>query len=101
MPEKNDAMPDHQLMSDHHRTAADIQKLVPSDNLKALRQRSDQTGLAFLIGHGLTLLVTGWLMAFTLETAWVLPAMFVHGVVIVHLFAPFHETTHGLSLIHI
>jgi len=84
-------------MTDRHRTAADIQKLVPSDELKTLRQRSDGSGLAFLIGHGLTLLVTGWFVMVALDTAFALPALFVHGVVIVHLFAPFHETTHGTA----
>ncbi|MEM7044544.1 MAG: fatty acid desaturase [Pseudomonadota bacterium] len=84
-------------MAERHRTAADIQKLVPSDDLKRLRQRSDRPGLMFLAGHILALSVTGWLVAILLESAWVLPAMFVHGVVIVHLFAPFHEATHGTA----
>lgn len=84
-------------MSEQHRSAADIQKLVPSDALKTLRQRSDRPGLVFLAGHALTLLVTGWLLSEALGTVWVLPAMFVHGVVIVHLFAPFHEATHGTA----
>ena len=84
-------------MADQHRTAADIQKLVPKDELKQLRQRSDGPGLAFLAGHAVTLLITGWLVAKALGSAWMLPAMFVHGVVIVHLFAPFHESTHGTA----
>lgn len=84
-------------MDHEHRTAADIQKLVPSDDLKRLRRRSDGPGLAFLFGHILTLLATGWLVAGTLGSVWLLPAMFVHGVVIVHLFAPFHESTHSTA----
>jgi len=84
-------------MADQHRTAADIQRLVPSDELKILRKRSDGPGLLFLSGHILTLLVTGRLVAEAPGSAWILPAMFVHGVVIVHLFAPFHEATHGTA----
>ncbi|MDH3664663.1 MAG: fatty acid desaturase, partial [Alphaproteobacteria bacterium] len=84
-------------MADRHRTAADIQKLVPKGELQRLRQRSDGPGLAFLGGHVLILLITGWMVAEALGSAWMLPAMFVHGVVIVHLFAPFHEATHGTA----
>jgi fatty acid desaturase len=84
-------------MADEHRTAADIQRLVPSDELKRLRQRSDRSGVIFLVSHVLTLIATGWLVALSLESAWLWPALFVHGVVIVHLFAPFHESTHGTA----
>ncbi|MGI9505422.1 MAG: fatty acid desaturase, partial [Geminicoccaceae bacterium] len=85
------------MMEHEHRTAADIQKLVPSDDLKRLRRRSDRPGMIFLLGHILALLASGWLVAGTLESAWLLPSMFLHGVVIVHLFAPFHESTHGTA----
>lgn len=84
-------------MEHRHRTAADIQSLVPSDDLKRLRQRQDRPGLIFLAGHSLALLATGWLVAKTLDSAWLIPMMLVHGVVIVHLFAPFHESTHGTA----
>ena len=84
-------------MAEQHRTAADIQMLVPKGELKKLRMRSDGPGLAFLAGHSLTLLVTGLLLAKALGGAWMWPLMFVHGVAIVHLFAPFHESTHGTA----
>ncbi len=84
-------------MEDQHRTAADIQKLVPVDELKRLRKRSDGPGLAFLAGHAFTLLFTGWLVAQSQGSFWILPALLIHGVVIVHLFAPFHEATHGTA----
>ncbi len=84
-------------MTRTHQSAADVQKLVPSDTLKQLRRRENRAGLVFLTGHGLTLLVTGWLVASVLGSPWLLPAMFIHGVVIVHLFAPFHESTHGTA----
>lgn len=84
-------------MADDHRTATDIQRLVPSDDLKRLRQRSDRPGLIFLLAHIATLLATGWLMAWTMAEIWFFPLLFLHGVVIVHLFAPFHESTHGTA----
>ena len=44
-----------------------------------------------LAGTGVALATWG------MEGTWILPAMFLHGVVIVHLFAPFHESTHGTA----
>lgn len=84
-------------MKHEHQTASDIQKLVPPETLRGLRQRQDFAGLLFLGGHLLTFLLTGSLLAQSLGSAWMLPALFVHGVVIVHLFAPFHEATHGTA----
>ena len=84
-------------MADDHRTAADIQCLVPNDDLKRFRQRNDRLGLVFLLAHIATLLTTGWLAAGAMEGVWFLPLLFLHGVTIVHLFAPFHEATHGTA----
>ena len=84
-------------MDDVHRSAADIQRLVPSDQLRQLRQRKDLPGVLFFLGHMVTLVVTGALIAASLGTVWTIPAMIVHGIVIVHLFAPFHESTHGTA----
>ena len=68
--------------------------LVPRERLKKLALRSDALGLAFAAGHLLTLVATGALLATALGTIWALPAMVLHGIVIVHLFAPFHEASH-------
>ncbi len=94
---KSNTRCDSTIMHEQHRTAGDIQRLVPSDALKTLRQRQDHAGLLFLGGHGLALLLTGLLVNQSLGSPWLLAAMFVHGVVIVHLFAPFHESTHGTA----
>ena len=69
--------------------------LVPADQLRNLAQRRDGPGLAFLAGHLGTLAVTGTSVWLCLDTAWLWPAMFLHGVAVVHLFAPFHETAHS------
>jgi fatty acid desaturase len=69
--------------------------LVPVDRLRRLAQRRDGPGLVFLAAHLATLACTGGLVWLSLGTAWLWPAMFLHGVVIVHLFAPFHETAHS------
>ncbi len=70
-------------------------ELVPAPVLRALAQRRDGPGLAFLAGHLATLAVTGTLVWLALGSWLVWPAMLVHGVVVVHLFAPFHETAHS------
>lgn len=69
--------------------------LVPAHQLRELAQRRDGPGLAFLVGHLGTLLLTGTLVWFALGSLWLWPAMLLHGVVVVHLFAPFHETAHS------
>lgn len=69
--------------------------LVPKTELRRLARRRDAPGLAFLAGHLATLAATGGLVWLGLGTGWVWPAMFLHGVVVVHLFAPFHETAHS------
>ena len=71
-----------------------IQQLVGRDKVATLSERNDRAGLLFLAGHGATLLVTGAGVAVAAGSAWIVPAMFLHGVVIVHLFGPFHETAH-------
>lgn len=80
-----------------HRSAADIQRLIPSDELRDLRRRKDLPGVLFLLGHLVTIAVTGVLLAKSLGTTWGIPAMIAHGIVIVHLFAPFHESTHSTA----
>jgi fatty acid desaturase len=76
---------------------AEIRRMVGREQVRALSERADRAGLTFLLGHVATLLVTGSLVYLGSETLWIWPAMLLHGVVIVHLFAPFHETTHGTA----
>ncbi|MHA1152796.1 MAG: fatty acid desaturase [Alphaproteobacteria bacterium] len=62
--------------------------------LKALSRRSDARGLAQLVGHLAMLGATGAAVAASLGTLWLAPAMLVHGVVLIFLFAPLHECIH-------
>ncbi|MEO1248617.1 MAG: fatty acid desaturase family protein [Pseudomonadota bacterium] len=62
--------------------------------LKALMVRSDGPALNRLALWVATLLVTGSLINWTYETWLIWPAMFVHGVVLVHHFSLQHECCH-------
>lgn len=62
--------------------------------LKALMRRSDGPALVRLALWVVLLAFTGGLIAATMHTLWIWPAMLVHGVVLVHLFALQHECVH-------
>lgn len=80
-----------------HRAASAIRALVPRERLRVLGRRRDGPALLFLGAHLLALAVTGCLLYRALGSWWAVPATILHGIVIVHLFAPFHETTHGTA----
>lgn len=67
---------------------------ISRNSLKALRRRSNGPGLVYLAVHLCALLAGGLLIHFSLGTWAVAPAMFIHGTVIVLLFAPLHECSH-------
>ena len=71
-----------------------IREIIGRDRLAGFVDRRDGPGLAFAVAHATLLLVTGWLLWRALGTAWTVPAIIVHGIVVVHLFAPFHESIH-------
>lgn len=62
-----------------------------------LPERSDAAGLGFLSAHLAVLGGTGWLLYASLGSTLAIPATVLHGIVLVHLFAPFHETAHGTA----
>lgn len=73
--------------------------IVPQARLNELLQRRDRNGpgFVFLAGHTVAMLLTGFLVCLSLGTGWVVPTMLLHGVVMVHWFAPFHECSHGTA----
>ncbi|NNG05278.1 MAG: fatty acid desaturase [Inquilinus sp.] len=50
--------------------------------------------MAQLARHGALLAVTGLCVTLAADSLWLLPAMAVHGLALVFLFAPLHETIH-------
>lgn len=66
-------------------------------DLKQFVRRNDSSGILYLAGHFSLLGLTGYGVYLAGGTAWLVPAMFVHGVVIAFLFAPMHETSHGTA----
>ncbi len=65
--------------------------------LKALAERSDRRGFMRLAGHLAAILFTGLFLAVSWGSPLLLPAMVLHGVAVVFLFAPLHETIHGTA----
>jgi fatty acid desaturase len=63
--------------------------------LKPLARRSDRAGLTRLAGHSATLAGTGALVLLAAgQPVLLVPAMALHGAVLMFLFAPLHETIH-------
>ena len=71
-----------------------IREIIGRGRLSGFVKRRDGPGLAFAVAHAALIVATGWLVWRALGTAWVVPGAVLHGIVIVHLFAPFHESTH-------
>lgn len=67
---------------------------VPAAQLLRLCRRSDGKGLAHLAGHLATLALGGALVAYSRGTPWMAGALWLHGVALVFLFAPLHESIH-------
>ena len=68
--------------------------LIGKDELKQLSERADAPGLTQLLAHVSILAATGTAVATGTGTILVLPAMLAHGIALVFLFAPLHETIH-------
>lgn len=67
---------------------------IDRKTLAALSVRSDAAGWRHLAGHLLLLVATGSLVWLARGGWWLWPAMLVHGVALIFLFAPLHETIH-------
>jgi fatty acid desaturase len=62
--------------------------------LLQLAQRSDQQGLGQLAMHLAALLASAAAVLAARGAPWLLPAMLLHGILLVFLFAPLHEAAH-------
>lgn len=75
-------------------TDATAQDPVDKRALRALMARSDGPGLRQAGLHFALIGCTGVLVVFALDTWWLWPAMLLHGIGLVFLFAAEHETAH-------
>ncbi len=67
---------------------------IAEGGLKTLSRRSDFKGLRHLAGHLGVLACTGAFVAWAPSWPWLIAAWLGHGIVLVGLFAPLHETIH-------
>lgn len=74
-------------------TGAENHRLDP-ETLRTLSRRSDCAAWVQLGGHIAALMTSGGLVLAARGTPWLVPAMGLHGVILVFLFAPLHETIH-------
>jgi fatty acid desaturase len=63
-------------------------------HLLRLAARSDRQGVLQLAGHLAALLASGTAVLAARGSPWLLPALLLHGVLLVFLFAPLHESVH-------
>ena len=71
-------------------------RLIGDAELAGLKTLSDRTGLLHLAGHIGLLAVTA-IAVLTLPGPWWIAAMAAHGVALVFLFTPLHESIHGTA----
>ena len=68
--------------------------VISRRELKALMRRSNGPALIHLIAFACTLGLTGYGISLAAGAVWIWPAMFIHGIVVVHLFSLQHECVH-------
>lgn len=76
---------------------AAAREVISRRRLRELRARRDGPALVHLAGHLGALLATAGVIHQSLGSPWLVPALALHGIVVVFLFAPFHEATHGTA----
>ncbi len=69
-------------------------QLIDRRQLRLLSERSDRAGLRQLALHLALLIATGLLIWQTAGSWWQVPAMLLHGIVLIFLFMPLHECIH-------
>ena len=66
---------------------------IAGEDLAKLKELSDLPGILHLAGHLLLLALTGWMVLRAHATVWLLASL-LHGIVLVFLFTPLHESIH-------
>ena len=72
-------------------------QLLGKKDRKQLTRRNDWIGLSYLGGHLGAIGVSGTGIYLTAGTLFMIPMMFVHGILLACLFAPMHECSHGTA----
>jgi fatty acid desaturase len=70
---------------------------IARKELRGLQKRSNGPATRFLVGHLVLLALTSTLIWWALPSWWALVPMFLQGSLIVFLFAPMHECSHGTA----
>lgn len=68
--------------------------VIDAERLRELKVRSDARGLTQLALHLTWIAITGSVVWSARESGWLIPAMAIHGIGVVYLFAALHETVH-------
>jgi fatty acid desaturase len=71
-----------------------VTEILDKREIAAFTARSNGRGLLFLAAHLAVLMLGGVAIRAALGTIWLAPLLVLHGLVVVHLFAPLHETVH-------
>jgi len=73
-------------------------EIVDRETLKPFTKRRDLPGLIYFFGLLSFIATSGYLVYLASDHAfWIWPAMLLHGIMLSHLFAPLHETSHGTA----
>ena len=73
-------------------------EIIDRKTLKPFTKRRDLPGLLYFFGLLGFIAFSGYLIHLSSWSNWVLwPAMLLHGIMLSHLFAPLHETSHGTA----
>ena len=72
-------------------------QLLDKKDRKQLSRRNDRIGLSYLGTHVCAIGISGTGIYLTAGTLFMVPMMFVHGILLACLFAPMHECSHGTA----
>ncbi|MFL2811730.1 MAG: fatty acid desaturase [Paracoccaceae bacterium] len=73
-------------------------EIIDRKTLKPYTKRRDLPGLLYFFGLLGFITASGYLVYLSTWSNWLLwPAMLLHGIMLSHLFAPLHETSHGTA----